>query len=90
MLRTGATFGFQEAVYTVSEGAGTVVLCVTYDREIPDGQTATITVATEGGSATGTFGAQYDVPVSVVDDCMYYYRCNLAISYVTVFHVPFH
>ena len=43
-------------MYTVSEGAGTVTMCVTYDRETPGGQTATITMATEDGSATGTFG----------------------------------
>ena len=51
----GATFGFQEAAYTVSEDAGTVTMCVTFDGEIPDEQTATITVTTEGGNATGIF-----------------------------------
>ena len=65
LIHAGATFGFQEAVYTVSEGAGTVTMCVTYDGEIPCGQTATITVVTEDGSATGTFGTQHDVPVLV-------------------------
>ena len=40
-------------MYTVSEDAGTVTLCVTFDGEIPGGQTATIAVATENGNATG-------------------------------------
>lgn len=52
-LYSGTTFEFQQQMYTVSEDAGTVTLCVTFDGEIPGGQTATIAVATENGNATG-------------------------------------
>ena len=54
-LYTGTTFEFQQQAYTVSEDVGTVTLCVTFDGDVPGGQTATITVETENGNATGTY-----------------------------------
>ena len=87
-MHAGATCGFQETGYTVSEGAGTVIVCVTYDGEIPCGQTATIT---EDGSATGTYiwNTARCSSVSIIDIFMQSTNAIWNIVVLTMFHVPF-
>ena len=63
-------------------------MCVTYDGEIPCGQTATIT---EDGSATGTYiwNTARCSSVSIIDIFMQSTNAIWNIVVLTMFHVPF-